>query len=184
MTPLPAQAPILVENWFRERGLNLPEHFVQRIEIYHDLILSWSDRMNLVSRKDLKNLIDRHILDSLVPLPEIPQRGSLADIGSGAGFPAIPLALMRNELQITMVEARHKKVLFLREACKKLNLQSIVMAETRLEDFHPDIAFEVVTIRALPGWESLLPHIKRIMKPSGKLIYYERPGRCRIIEDF
>jgi 16S rRNA (guanine527-N7)-methyltransferase len=184
MTPLPAQAPLLIKDWFRERGLILPDRFIQRIEIYHDLVLSWSERMNLVSSKDLKNLVHRHILDSLVPLPKIPECGTLADIGSGAGFPAIPLALVRNELRITMVEARHKKVLFLREACKRLDLQSIFLAETRLEEFYPDIPFDLVTIRALPGWESLLPHARRIMKPSGKLVYYEKPGRCRIIEEF
>ncbi len=184
MKPLPTGAPGQLENWFRERNLDLPDGFIHRIQIYHDLILSWSERMNLVSRGDLNNLVDRHILDSLVPLSEIPEHGTLADIGSGAGFPAIPLAMVRNELRITIVEARHKKILFLKEACRKLELRSIDLVETRLEKFHPETPFDLVTIRALPGWESLMPDIGRILKPSGKLIYYERPGKCRIISEF
>lgn len=184
MTPLSSKAWSMIETWFRERGLDLPDRFMQKVEIYHDLVLSWSEKMNLVSRKDLNNLVDRHILDSLIPLAEIPEQGRLADIGSGAGFPAIPLALVRTELQITLIEARHRKILFLREVCKRLELSSMILAETRLEQFNPDSPFDLLTMRALPGWESLLAHARRIMKPLGKLIYYEKPGRCRIIENF
>jgi 16S rRNA (guanine527-N7)-methyltransferase len=184
MTPLPTGTPELIQSWFNENNLVLPDRFIQRIETYHELILSWSGRMNLVSRGDLGNLVERHILDSLVPLAEIPEHGALADIGSGGGFPAIPLALVRNELQITLIEARHKKILFLKEACRKLELRSIVVVERRLEKFRPDTPFDLVTMRALPGWEKLIVDIKRILKPSGKLIYYERPGKCRIITEF
>jgi 16S rRNA (guanine527-N7)-methyltransferase len=184
MTPLSTDSFHLINNWFRKRDLILPGDFISKVEIYQDLILSWSKRMNLVSKGDLNNLVERHILDSLVPLSEIPECGSLADIGSGAGFPAIPLALVRAELRITMVEARHKKILFLKEACSKLGLHSVNLVETRLEEFHPENPFDLVTMRALPGWESLLGEIKGILKPSGKLIYYERPGKCRVIKEF
>lgn len=184
MAPLSADSSYLINDWFQKRNLILPDYFMSKVEIYQDLILSWSKRMNLVSKRDLSNLIERHILDSLVPLPEIPERGSLVDIGSGAGFPAIPLALVRAELQITMLEARHKRALFLKEACKKLGLRFVNLVEARLEEFQAKSRFDLVTARALPGWESLLGDIKRILKPSGRLIYYERPGKCRVIDDF
>lgn len=184
MTPLPVDSSTLIENWFQERELTLPDDFIRKVEIYCDLVLSWSKRMNLVSRGDLNNLVERHILDSLVPLPEIPERGFLADLGSGAGFPAIPIALVRTDLRITLIEARHKRILFLKEICRRLDLPSITLAEFRLEEFNPDTLFDLATMRALPGWENLLGHIKKMLKPRGKLIYYERRGRCRIIEDF
>lgn len=184
MTPLPADAADIIRNWFHKRNLVVPADFTGKIETYHDLVLSWSKKMNLVSRGDLNKLVERHVLDSLIPLSEIPERGHLADIGSGAGFPAIPLALVRTELQITLIEARHKRILFLREACRRLNLRTVSLMETRLEEFDPNFLFDLVTLRALPGWENLLGEIRKILKPSGKLIYYERPGKCRIIDDF
>ena len=72
--------------WFEAEDLPLPEDFIERAEIHHDLILSWSKRMNIVSKKDLGSLLERHILDSIVPAHEIPDKGYLVDIGSGAGL--------------------------------------------------------------------------------------------------
>ena len=168
--------------WFEAEDLPLPEDFIERAEIHHDLILSWSQRMNMVSKKDLGSLLERHILDSIVPAHEIPDKGYLADIGSGAGFPAIPLALIRPRLNITTIEARHKKALFLKEVCSRLNLENVTVVEVRLEDFAPDHLFDVVTIRALPRWNEQLPQIRRILIRSGKLIYYEKPGDYRIVD--
>jgi 16S rRNA (guanine527-N7)-methyltransferase len=168
--------------WFEARGLPLPDDFIERAEIHHDLIISWSKRMNIVSKRDLGSLLERHILDSIVPIHEIPDRGYLLDIGSGAGFPAIPLALIRPQLDITTIEARHKKVLFLKEVCSRLNLENVAVVEVRLEDFAADHHFDIATIRALPAWKRLLPQVRRLLGRSGKLIYYEKPGKYRIID--
>lgn len=172
-----------INKWFKAGDLPLPDDFIKKAEAYHDLIISWSQRMNIVSKKDLGSLLERHILDSIVPAPDIPESGYLMDIGSGAGFPAIPLALIRPRLNITMIEARHKKVLFLREVRARLNLGNVRIDEVRLEDFAPDQLFDIATMRALPRWKQLLPQIGRLLRPSGKLIYYERPGKYRIIDE-
>ncbi len=181
--PFPPGSYEKINKWFKARDFCLPDDFIAKVEAYHDLILSWSKRMNIVSKKDLGTLLERHILDSIVPAPAIPESGYLVDIGAGAGFPAIPLALIRPRLNITMIEARHKKVLFLKEVCSRLNLGNVTVVEARLEDFAPDHLFDIATMRALPRWKQLLPQIKRLLRPSGKLIYYERPGKYRIIDE-
>ncbi len=181
--PFPSGSKDKIIKWFKARELCLPDDFIEKAEAYHDLILSWSQRMNMVSKKDLGTLLERHILDSIVPAPVIPESGYLIDIGSGAGFPAIPLALIRPRLNITMIEARHKKVLFLKEVCSKLNLVNVTIVEVRLEDFAPDHMFDIATVRALPRWKQRLPQIKNLLKQSGKLIYYERPGKYRVINE-
>lgn len=168
--------------WFEAKDLPLPDDFIEKAEVYHDLVISWSQRMNLVSRKNLGTLLERHILDSMEPAGVISDRGHLVDIGSGAGFPAIPLALIRPRLKITTIEARHKKALFLMEACSRLSLENVDVVEVRLENFEPDYLFDIATIRALPRWKQLLPQIRRVLSQSGMLIYYEKPGKYRIID--
>ena len=182
--PYPPGSYEKIKRWFRIRDYCLPDDFIEKAETYHDLILSWSRRMNIVSKKDLGALLERHILDSIVPAAEIPESGQLVDIGSGAGFPAIPLALIRPMLNITMMESRHKKVLFLKEVCSTLKLGNVSIVESRLEDFAPDRLFDIVTIRALPRWKQLLPRIRSLLKQQGKLIYYEKPGKYRVINEF
>lgn len=182
--PFPPGSHEIIKIWFRTGNYCLPDDFIEKAETYNDFIFSWSRRMNIVSKKDLGILLERHILDSIVPAAEIPESGHLVDIGSGAGFPAIPLALIRPALNITMMEARHKKVLFLKEVCSKLKLGNVSIVESRLEDFAPDPLFDIATIRALPRWKQLLPRIKNLLKQQGKIIYYKKPGKYRVINEF
>lgn len=181
--PFPPGSYDKINKWFKARGFPLPDDFARKAELYHDLILSWSRRMNIVSKKDLGALLERHILDSITPAPIIPETGYLVDIGSGAGLPAIPLALIRPRLSFTMLEARHKKVLFLEQVRSELDLGNVAVVEVRLEDYAPDHLFDIATVRALPRWKLLLPQIRELLKVSGKLIYYERPGKYRIIDE-
>lgn len=182
--PFPPGSYDTIKKWFETVDYRLPDDFIEKAETYHDLVLSWSRRMNIVSKKDLDILLERHILDSIVPAAEIPESGQLVDIGSGAGFPAIPLALIRPMLNITMLEPRHKKVLFLKEVCSTLKLGNVSIVESRLEDFAPDCYFDIATIRALPRWKQSLPRIKSLLKQQGKLIYYEKTGKYRVINQF
>ncbi len=171
-----------IERWFVDNGLIKPSEFTRRAETFHDLILEWSSRMNIVSKNDLDSLLERHILDSLTPIDCIPETGRLIDIGSGAGFPGIPIALIRPELNITLLESRHKKVLFLCEARKRLNLENVSIEEGRLEDFVPASLYDIATIRALPRWEKHLKRIKSLLRPDGHIIYYKKVNEAKIID--
>jgi len=170
-----------IEEWFEKRGFDLPADFTDKTELFHDLVILWSSRMNIISKKDLDNILERHILDSIVPLKTIPAIGNLIDIGSGAGFPAIPIALVRPRLDITLLESQHKKILFLKEVKRCLGLANISIIEARLEQFSADIRFDIATIRALPGWQAYLDRIRNILAPRGIIIYYEKHGYCRVI---
>lgn len=168
--------------WFRQKGIKPPPDFMDKSELYNDLVRTWSARMNIVARKDLNDLLEKHILDSIEPLEAIPESGNLVDIGSGGGFPAIPLALVRPELRLTLLESKHKKILFLKEAERHLGLRNISIVESRLEDFFPELEFDIATIRALPGWEGYIEKIKSLLSAEGKIIYYEKRGIWRLIE--
>ncbi len=149
---------------------------IKKIDRYKDLILSWSKRINLVSKKDLGKIIENHIIDSLGPEALIPTQGDLIDIGSGAGFPGIPLALIFPELNVTLLESIHKRILFLKAVMAELELPNIRICEGRLEDLSTEKIYDIATVRALPKWESHLPQIKKLLKPEGKIVYYKYRG--------
>jgi len=149
--------------------------------LFQDLIRAWSERMNIVSRNDLDILLERHILDSLVPLGEIPSEGTLVDIGSGAGFPAIPIALVRPSLDIVMIESRGKKVLFLNEVISRMKLQHVSLWEGRFEDYAPIGKAEIITVRAVAITEKIKKKSREILSESGKIIYYNKFDSYQLI---
>ena len=173
----------IIKRWFAGRGLELPPDFTPMTGLYQDLILAWSERMNIVSRKDLDILLERHILDSLVPLGEIPSEGILVDIGSGAGFPAIPIALVRPSLDIIMIESRGKKVLFLNEVISRMELKHVSIWEGRFEDYSPTGRAEIITIRAVAITEKIKKKSREILKKSGKIIYYNKFDSYQLIQE-
>jgi 16S rRNA (guanine527-N7)-methyltransferase len=171
----------IIKKWFGDRNLQFDAEFINKAILYHDLILEWSDKINLVSRSDLDNLLERHILDSLTPIKEIPQKGYLVDIGSGAGFPAIPLALIRPELKIVMIESRKKKAVFLEEVISRLDIQKASIWNGRLEEFSPVKLFDIATIRAVAITEKIKNHLGKITKKTGKVIYYNKFNEYQLI---
>jgi 16S rRNA (guanine527-N7)-methyltransferase len=164
----------IIREWFAGHELELNPYFIPKAILYHDLVQEWSKRLNIVSRNDLDILLERHILDSLVPLGEIPPEGYLCDIGSGAGFPAIPISLARPELDIIMIESRRKKVLFLKEVLSKLELPRVTFWEGRFEDFSPAKKIDIITIRAVAVTDKIREHSREILNESGKIIYYNK----------
>ncbi|MCY3620999.1 MAG: 16S rRNA (guanine(527)-N(7))-methyltransferase RsmG [Gammaproteobacteria bacterium] len=123
---------------------------VDALEHYERLIGRWNARANLVSRRDLGRLRDRHVLDSLSLLPW--WHGSLADVGSGAGFPGVPLAIARPESPVTLVERSERKARFLQHVIIELTLRNVELVEADVRQPLPrSIArgFGTVTARAV-----------------------------------
>ena len=171
----------MLRNWLLARQISVDEPLLKKIGRYHDLILEWSQRMNLVSKGDRAQIIENHFIDSLLPLREIPDAGRLLDVGSGAGFPAIPIALFRPDISIDMVESIHKKTLFLQLVKRQLGMDKVNIIENRLELLRPKADYDIITIRALPKWEKLLKRIKPFLKPHGKIIYFDKRNSYKIL---
>jgi 16S rRNA (guanine527-N7)-methyltransferase len=113
----------------------------------------------------------RHLLSG----PDVASDGAntktirVADIGSGAGFPGIPLKLWRPEISLTLVESNHKKATFLREVGRTLTLTDINILNVRAEDVPVDQRFDVVTLRAVERFDDVLPHAYKLVAVSGVL---------------
>lgn len=171
----------MIGAWFEGAGLPVDGEILRKVGIFKGLILCWSKRINLLSDKDLGLIIKNHFLDSLVPINEISHEGRFIDIGSGSGFPAIPLALLKPAASFTLTESVHKKVLFLRQAQLELSLDNIEILEGRFENLALPRSFDMATVRALSRIKTLMPRIHEVVKPGGKIIYYEKRGQYCLI---
>jgi 16S rRNA (guanine527-N7)-methyltransferase len=138
---------------------------LSRLKAYADLLADWNARHNLVAKSTLPDLWHRHLWDSAQLAPLVPETArTLADLGSGAGFPGLVLAVMRPELKVTLHEATTKKCAFLQAAADRMGLK-VEIRNARLEDLPPR-AFDAVTARALAPLPQLLEYAYRFTGPN------------------
>ncbi len=125
----------LLESGATRLGLSLKSSDLQALRRYRDELLRWSERTNLTALRNPGHLVRDGLLDSLACLNSIPASVTTAvDIGSGAGFPAIPIALIRRDIRFTLVEAVRRKTTFLRHICRMLELEGVQVVWARAED--------------------------------------------------
>ena len=137
-----------------------------RLKAYADILADWNTRHNLVAKSTLPDLWRRHFWDSAQLAALIPETArTLADLGSGAGFPGLVLAAMRPDMEVTLHEATTKKCLFLKAAASRMVLE-VGIENARLEDL-PSRPFDVVTARALAPLPQLLAYAQKFKSPNG-----------------
>lgn len=142
------------------------------LRTYSDLILRWTGKINLIARSDATedSIHNRHIADSLQLLPLIPDGVTRAtDLGSGAGFPGMVIAIARPDIHVTMIESDHRKAAFLQTVVASLGLQATVLA-SRIEAALTEPA-DLVTARALAPLPALLDHAVRMLAPGGICLF-------------
>lgn len=153
-------------------GLALPPETQTRLLQFLALIQKWNQVHNLTSVREPETMLVRHLLDSLAILSHI-TGPRIADIGSGAGLPGIPLALARPEWHVALVESNHKKAVFLQQARIELKLENIEVIAERVESFHPKQEFDTVISRAfsdLTDFAKLAGHLCTHGAGNGMLV--------------
>jgi 16S rRNA (guanine527-N7)-methyltransferase len=136
---------------------------------YLALLDRWNRTYNLTAIRDPREMVAKHLLDSLAMHP-FAGDGALADLGTGAGLPGIPLAIADPGLQVTLVESNGKKARFLREAVRTLKLPNARVAEARIEALDMPGMFDAITARALATLPLILELGGHLLKPEGKLL--------------
>jgi 16S rRNA (guanine527-N7)-methyltransferase len=151
-----------------------PEQLNQ-ISIYIDLLLRWNARINLTAVRDPEQIVTRHFGESLFAARHLLPRdqsalsaGRVVDIGSGAGYPGLPLKIWSPPIAVTLIESNHKKATFLREVIRALTLTSIDVFPYRAETY-PTVSAGLVTLRAVEKFESTLPVAAGLLAPQGRL---------------
>jgi len=139
-----------------------------RLDALVGLLAKWQKAINLVGRGTMDDVWTRHILDSAQLLPLIPRDAkSLVDLGSGAGFPGLPMKIWSSAVALTLIESNQRKATFLREVIRRLEWNDATVFPGRAENF-PGQA-EVVTLRAVERFESALGTATRLLVPAGRL---------------
>lgn len=153
--PMPARAHLQaqLEQGLAALRLELPAAAIVRLLDYLDLLIRWNAAYNLTAVRDPSDMVTRHLLDSLAVLRCI-EGATLADLGSGAGLPGIPLAIARPDIAVTLVDSNGKKARFLREAARALPLPNARVVDSRVENLSGE--FDCITARAFASLAEML----------------------------
>jgi len=152
------------------RAMGLDTALASPLQAYLALLDRWNRAYNLTAIRDPREMVGKHVLDSLAMQPYVRDLDTLADLGTGAGFPGIPLALALPDLRVTLVESNGKKARFLREAVRTLQLDNARVAESRIEALDEPAAYDAITARALATLPLILQLGGHLLRPGGQLL--------------
>src|SRR5271170_4191015 len=132
-------------------GITASARLCDQIRMYIDLLLRWNQKTSLTTVTDPEQVLRFHFGESLLAVAAVPIRhGRLADVGSGAGFPAVPIRMVSDDLSVILIESNQKKATFLAEVVRELQLQNVEVRRCRMEDVNlSDTRVDFLTARAL-----------------------------------
>ena len=160
----------------KSNGFLKTEEKKEKLKLFLNILKEWNEKFNLTSIKDDKEIEIKHFEDSLKGVFLFPENSSVVEIGSGGGFPSIPVMIEREDLKFTLVESVGKKCEFLKYAIEKLSLNAVVLNK-RAEDLGKDKnyreSFDVVTARAVANMQTLSEYTLPLVKKGGVFIAYK-----------
>lgn len=151
----------------------------RKIIDYASLVMDYNKNINITGAKDIQTFLDEHILDSLLALDVFRDYDNIIDVGSGAGLPSIPLAIMYNDKKFTLCESKNKKSDFLVIAKEKLHLTNINVASKNVYELKEK--YDTITSRAFSDIKTLIRIFKKIKTKNASLIAYK--GKLQTIEE-
>ena len=163
--------------------LAVSDQFCERVRVYIDLLLRWNRRISLTSITSPEEIVRTHFAESLLARKTPTEvHGRLADVGTGAGFPGIPLKMFVPSLQLTLVEPNAKKCAFLAEALRAIELKDVEILQKRYDDVRrPDTPFDIVTARALGQFFEFADWAASVLAPGGHIMVWTGPdGRLEL----
>jgi 16S rRNA (guanine527-N7)-methyltransferase len=176
----PEEGKHLLQQGAEALGMALSPRQLEQFMGYLTLLVKWNRHINLTGLRSFREIIIKHFLDSLTPLPHLPEKANLLDLGTGAGFPGLPIKIARPHQPVTLIEASAKKVSFLKETIRFLKLGSIPIYQTYLGKgplLSPATGpFDMVVTRAVGKTINILVAIDCFLKPGGKVLFMKGPG--------
>ena len=164
-----------------QEKIPLPDDFFKNIQKYKEHLQKWNKVHNLTGAKDV-NTMDEFIYDAVYPVSFIPKVSTLMDIGTGAGFPGMILALALPDTEVTLVEPLTKRASFLQFIKADLGLQNVIVVKKRVEQMSPKI-FDMITSRAVTDTKMLLKLSENFRDEHSKLLFYKGEKVFEEVED-
>ena len=147
---------------------------IEKFYKYMNLLIEWNEKINLTAITEPKEIIIKHFIDSLTVLKDIKGKNTLVDVGTGAGFPGIPLKIMDEEIKITLLDSLNKRINFLNEVINQLDLKNVETIHSRVEDAGKNKKyrerFDIATARAVANLATLSEYMLPLVKVGGKSI--------------
>ena len=171
----------ILTNAFTSEGFSLTEPQLQQFVIYYDTLITWNQKMNLTAIEEPVEVAYKHFVDSACLLRVVPdlKQKSMIDVGTGAGFPGVPLKIMEPALDLTLFDSLNKRIIFLQELCQKLQLKNVKSVHGRAEEFgiKPEYRqqYDMATARAVARMPVLLEICLPFVKKGGIFIALKGP---------
>ena len=154
---------------------------------YMNLLIEWNEKINLTAITEPNQVITKHFIDSLTAIQYIEDNKSLVDVGTGAGFPGIPLAIYNGSLNITLVDSLNKRINFLNDITEKFDLKNIITVHNRAEEFGKNKKYrekyDIAISRAVARLNVLVEYLLPTLKIGGKCICMKGPDCKDEIEE-
>jgi 16S rRNA (guanine527-N7)-methyltransferase len=160
---------IKLESGIDRLGLDVSSGAVEQLLAFMGLLKEWSGTYNLVAPREREFLLTRHLLDSLSIAPWL-QGGSLLDVGTGAGLPGVPLAIIKPEMEVTLIDSAGKKIRFIRHVDRTLKLGNIRPLHQRVEDLSGTGAYANITSRAFASLREFAEAVRPCADQSTRLL--------------
>ena len=169
----------MIKEQLQKLKLEVSNDSLAQLDLLVDELLRWTKRRNLTAITDRDEVLEKHLVDSLTMLPFARTAGRLLDMGSGAGFPALPLKIVCPALEVVSVDAVGKKIDFQKHVARKLGLSSFTGLHARIQNLQEEenyrAGFDLVTARALTSLEDLVAMAEPFLEPGGRLVAMKGP---------
>ncbi len=162
----------ILQDGFKELGIEAKNDVFNKFRIYLKILGAYQNRLHLISHNDYGRVSLKHFLPSLMVLKFISDEHNACDIGAGAGFPSLPVKILKPQINFTLFESRKKKAKFLYELIRELNLSGIKVIADRAENYS-DEKFDLILVRAAGRIKDLIKTINWLIEPAGKAVFYK-----------
>ncbi len=163
-----------------KNNIQISNEEIEKLYIYMKEILEWNEKVNVTAIKDEKEFIVKHFIDSLTIEKYISNGEKVLDIGTGAGFPGIPIKITKNKSHVDLVDSVNKKLNVIRDIIPKIKVEDIECIHTRAEDLAKNVkyreSYDVVTSRAVANLTTLVEYMLPFAKVGGKIICMKGPN--------
>ena len=158
-----------LKNKSEQININLENEQIKKFYEYMNLLIEWNEKFNLTAIVEPKEIILKHFIDSLTIEKYINEGDKVIDVGTGAGFPGIPLSIYKPKINITLLDSLNKRIIFLQEVIEKLEMKNIEAVHGRAEEFAKNRRemFDIATSRAVAPLNILLEYLLPFVKIGG-----------------
>lgn len=162
------------KKYSKKLDVEISNNQIEKFYKYMEVLLEWNQKINLTAITDYEEIILKHFIDSLTIAKYIDKNSYLVDVGTGAGFPGIPLKIVREDIKVVLLDSLNKRIMFLNEVINELDLKNIDTVHSRVEEFGRNKKyrekFDVATSRAVANLSTLSEYMIPLVKVGGKCV--------------